>query len=498
MVDLNNRIYHERTPDPNELIFEEKNMMGMALPADLYIRENAEKVKSDEKIFCPDLELLVPKDVKNMINNYKNKMNEFIGKNLDNYENEGTINNFIQNLFLPKKLTQRPGEENLNEPPQEFPPQLWEKIEQVQHLGGTNALQRIMNGIMNKSNYLINQCENLLHSLEAEDRDDTNCRQRFGNKWIREPSQKLNFKLVQGAQGYINNLQNTKKFDQQESEEIRDKGHYFEQLLLPREQLINKIPRKEDLQDKEIPEEKEVRNEILKLYELSDKCMKVINPIFADLNDDSSIVSHFIEVLAKKTTEQAIYEKFKEEYEKKFTDLKGISEEVKNQENVVSDVVQRNSAKIRDKPKPNASNEAMNYFRMLDQYANMFMQKYEKLMKGDKYYNGLHEKITNLVKLGNDWMIKRSDEKNAILSTIGGPSAYRGGEDRTRMTASTLLDPTKNPFTNMNVANINQQGNYGRPMGNNNQGGYGGNQGGRGGNQGGYGGQGGFGGNRGY
>ena len=161
-------------------------------------------------------------------------------------------------------------------------------------------------------------------------------------------------------------------------------------------------------------------------------------------------------------------------------------------------MVQRNSAKIRDKPKPNASNEAMNYFRMLDQYANMFMQKYEKLMKGDKYYNGLHEKITNLVKLGNDWMIKRSDEKNAILSTIGGPSAYRGGDDRTRMTASTLLDPTKNPFTNMNVANINQQGNYGRPMGNNNQGGYGGNQGGRGGNQGGYGGQGGFGGNRGY
>lgn len=300
MVDLNNRIYHERTPDPNELIFEEKNMMQMALPSDLYIRENADKVKSDEKIFCPDLELLVPKDVKNMINNYKNKMNEFIGKNLDNYENEGTINNFIQNLFLPKKLTQRPGEENLNEPPQEFPPQLWEKIEQVQHLGGTNALQRIMNGIMNKSNYLINQCENLLRSLEAEDRDDTNCRQRFGNKWIREPSQKLNFKLVQGAQGYINNLQNTKKFDQQESEEIRDKGHYFEQLLLPREQLINKIPRKEDLQDKEIPEEKEVRNEIVKLYELSDKCMKVINPIFADLNDDSAIVSHFIEVLAKK------------------------------------------------------------------------------------------------------------------------------------------------------------------------------------------------------
>ena len=488
MLDLNNRIYHERVPDQNELIFEEKNMMGMALPSDLYIRENADKVKSDEKIFCPDLELLVPKDVKNMINNYKNKMNEFIGKNLDNYENEGTINNFVQNLFLPNKLTLRPGEENINEPPSEFPPQLWEKIEQVQHLGGTMALNRIMQGIMNKSNYLINQCENLLHSLEAEDRDDTNCRQRFGNKWIREPSQKLNYKLVQGAKGYINNLQSTKKFDQQENNEIMDKAHYFEQLLLPREQLLNKIPRREELQEKELPEEKEVRNEILKLYELSDKCMKVINPIFAELNDDSSIVSHFIEVLAKKTTEQAIYEKFKEDYEKKFTDLKGLTDEVKKQEEVINNVVQRNSAKIRDKQKPTINNDAMNYFRMLDQYANMFMQKYEKLMKGDKYYNGLNEKISSLVKMGNDWMIKRSDEKSAILATIGGPSAYRSGEDRTRLTASTMLDPNKNPFTNMNVANINQQGNYGRPMGNN-QSGYGGN---RGGNQGGYGG------NRGY
>ena len=519
MYDKNNRIYRQLEPKPEELIFEEKNMMKMALPEDLYIRENAEKAKNDEKIFCPDLELLVRKEIKNMINNYKNKMNEFIGKNLDNYENEGTINNFVQNLFLPKKITQRPEEVNENEPPCEFPPQLWEKIEQVQQMGGTNALNRIMQGIMNKSNYLINQCQNLLKSLEAEDKDDSICRQKFREKWCREPSQKLNFKLVQAAQQYINNLQKTKQFDQQENNEIMDKAHYFEQLILPREQLINKIPRREELQQKELPEEKEVRDEILKLYEIGDRCMKVINPIFNDLNDDSVIVGHFIQVLEKKTTEQAIYEKFKEEYEAKFNDLKSLSEEAKKQKEVVNNVVQKNIQKINEKPQPNINNDAMNYFRMLDQYANMFMQKYEKLMKGDKYYNGLNEKISSLVKMGNDWMIKRSDEKNAIIATISGPSAYRAGDDRTRLTASALMDPERNPFTKMNVSNINQQGNYGRQMGNNNQGGFGRNQGqggfsgnqgqgGYGGNQGqgGYGGnqggfnnnQGGFGGNRGY
>ena len=506
MQDLNERIYHQFIPRSEQVNLEKKNMMSMTLPEDLYIRENSMKIKSDERIFCSDLELLVPREVKSMINAYKSKMNDFISQNLDQYENEGTINNFIQSLFLPKKLTERPEDVKDDEPPREFPPQLWDKIERVQQLGGTMALSRIMNGIMNKSQYLINQCQQLLRSLEAEDRDDQNCRKRFGNKWFREPSQKLNFKLIQGAQTYIQNLQKTKQFDQQQNNEIMNNARCFEQLLLPRQQLVYNIPKREELKIAELPEEKEVRNEILKLYSLGDKCMNIIKPIFTELNDDSIIISYFIDVLAKKTTEQAIYERFKESYEAKFTELKTLSEDVKRQKSVVSNVLQRNSAKIRDKPQPNIHNEAMNYFRMLDQYANMFMNEYEKIMKGDKYYNGLYEKISNLVKLGNEWMIKRSDEKDAMLSTLDKSGQYR---KRNYLSDSALLDPFRNPVTKgfgnhlggrMNNQGNNNNNNYQGGNQNNqgnpgNQGGYGGNQGGYGGNQGGYGGnQGGYGG----
>ena len=38
---------------------------------------------------------------------------------------------------------------------------------------------------------------------------------------------------------------------------------FFEQLLLPREKLVNNIPRKEEIVSKELPEEKEVRTEIV-------------------------------------------------------------------------------------------------------------------------------------------------------------------------------------------------------------------------------------------
>ena len=63
--------------------------------------------------------------------------------------------------------------------------------------------------------------------------------------------------------------------------------------------------------------------------------------------------------------------------------LKPLSDQVKNQKEVVNNIVQKNSQKIRDKPKQNISNEAMEYFRTLDQYANMFMNKYEKVKKRD-------------------------------------------------------------------------------------------------------------------
>ena len=444
MLDLNERIYHQRIPQEEEIVLEKKNMMNMVLPDGLYIRENNEKLKNDEKVYCPDLDLLVPKQVKSMIENYKNKMNEFISKNLDLYENDLTIQNFIKELYLPRKLTIRPGEEDLTLPPVEIPIPLWKKLEQVKQLGGPRFLLNIMQGIMNKSNFLINELENLLRSLEVEDKDDQKYRDLYKEKWIREPSQKLNFKLVQGAQQYITSLNNTKKFDIQENNEVMDNAKYFDELMLPRYQLLSKIPRREELEEKEIPEEKEVRESIMKLYELGDQCMNIIRPIFNELNDDSNIVGQFIEVLAKKTTENAIFEKYKEEYQKKLDGLKSLNDQIKNQKNVVNQTLQKNMQKIRDKQKPALSNEAIEFFNTLDQYANLFLNKYEKIRKGDNYYNDIYHKISALIKSGEDWMIKRSDEKNVILGTIKGAKTAA----KLRLTESALLDPKRNPFTN--------------------------------------------------
>ena len=416
--DLNSRIYHENVPEKEETKYESKILMSKALPEELYIDENEHKAKEDEKINLPDIDSLVPHEVIEMLERYKVKVNELITANLDKNENEGTISNFIQELQLRKRLTAKEGEGDEEDRPQ-LPQELWEKISHVQQIGCTSGLNKIMQGIIAKSNYLINSLENLLHSFQAEDNDDRACRQRFRDDWAREPSLKLNFQMVQAAQQFIKNIRQTQTFDQQARNEISNNSSYFDKLMLPLERLNQNIPEKPKKgNDALSPEEEEVKKEIQKLHEFSDKCTRIIKPIFSKLNDESEVIQQFIEVVKKKNTEQAVYEQNKAIYNAKFEELASITEEVKKQEQVISQLVQKNYDKIIIQKDEEEEKMKMDYFRHLNELTDMFMAKYEKIMKGDKYYNDLKEKIDKLIKSGNDWMIKRSDEKIELVKYL--------------------------------------------------------------------------------
>jgi energy-converting hydrogenase A subunit M len=205
-----------------------------------------------------------------------------------------------------------------------------------------------MQGIMGKSNFLINNLQNLLHSFQLEDQDDQKCRNRYKDKWFREPSLKLNYQMVQAAQQYIKTIQQTQAFDQQASDEISVGAENFQELSLPLLQLNKNIPIENRVVE-ENPSEKQVKAEILKLYELSDKCTEIIRPIFALVNEDSNLVDEFMDVLKRKETEQSIYEKHKAVYLAKFAELQKVSDEVKKQEEVITEFVKNNGDKLMPK-----------------------------------------------------------------------------------------------------------------------------------------------------
>ena len=466
MLDLNTRIYHQATSLDPEFKIESKILMNPVLPDDLYIGKNKDKAKEDGESLCPELDMMIPTNTKEMIDRYKQRMQDFLQENISQYETEKSVNAFLQNLHLPSYLTKRRTGEPLNHGSINLPPQLWEKISQTQQLGGVVALNEIMQNIQNKYNYLVSNLENTLNSFKNEENDDYMNRQKYGSKWIRKSSNALNGNYIQAIQNHLNNLRRTSVYDQKQKDDICNNAKYFEKISLSKEKLTNNIPGRIINKKPENDSESKLHEEILNLYELSDKTNDIISPIYDQFNDDSAVLSMFIEVLEKTSTEQVIFNKNKEEYEKKFVELKELSEQILNQKKVITEL----SAKvipemIKKKNEQNVGDEAMEYFKELDKYACLYMSMYNKCKKGEDYYNNLQYKIDEVLAASNKWMIKRNDEKNALISAItkgkGSGGAYSMGQSSQYQDTSAFMNPSENMYTNFNVNSSGRNtGNY--------------------------------------
>ena len=302
MLDLNNRVYHQATNEDKNFKLESKILLNPLLPDDLYIGKNKDKAKEDGENICPELDMFIPSQTKEMIDRYKNRMESYLQQSISQYETEKTVNDFLQNLNLPTYLTKRKTGETLNQGSINLPPQLWERISHVQQLGGTNALNEIMQNIQNKYNYLVSNLENTLNSFKNEENDDNINRQKYGSKWIRKSSNVLNVKYIQAIQNHLQNLRRTAVYDQKQNDEICNNSKYFEKISCSKAKLTNDIPGRIVNKKPENNNENKLHEEILNLYELSDKTSEIITPIYDQLNDDSVVLSMFIEVLDKTST----------------------------------------------------------------------------------------------------------------------------------------------------------------------------------------------------
>jgi hypothetical protein len=54
----------------------------------------------------------------------------------------------------------------------------------------------------------------------------------------------------------------------------------------------------------------------------------------------------------------------------------------------------------------------------LEEKVNTFFHILEKVQKGENYYNGLYDKIEEIIKASNKWMISRNEEKKALIDAI--------------------------------------------------------------------------------
>ena len=102
--------------------------------------------------------------------------------------------------------------------------------------------------------------------------------------------------------------------------------------------------------------------------------------------------------------------------------------------------------------------EVSQFFDSLDKKANFFLDKLQKLRKGENYYIENEKKINNLITYIKDWLNKRKEEKKICLGTLKGHIA--------KYDPSAAQNPFDNNNQSMEFYNRSDKSDYYRPNSN--------------------------------
>ena len=411
-----NKVYRNPCPElanlPKAL---QKIMANPAMPPDY--KDNVEDSK--------ELDALIPREVRQMIEQYKAKMMEFITQQLNQYENEDTITQFLNSLGLPSSLETVLSSSNISD-------SLWRNISDVQSRGGIMYLNNLMKSLQSMPGEIKNRIEQSENLIKNEDAEDQKLRSQYGTKWNRRQSSDLNGNYVNTLKDYKNKLQQAMQCDQSTINDIQNNLKYFDLLSLSREALDQKIPKRVDTNAiKQCKEANDLRAEMDKLENEKNKAMEVIGKIFSSLNDDN-VAAQFIQVIQKKTTENTIFDQNKAEYMVKFNELGEISNNIRN---IKVNIQNKNEIFLRvknDKFRPDPANEQ--FFRDLNNYVQLFRTKEQQLQQGLNFYKKFDQKMNELNRNISDFLMARDMDKNELIRYImgggqGGNQGYQENKD---------------------------------------------------------------------
>ena len=402
MADLNHRIYHQYTPEPDKIKLETKILMAPLAIDNLYIRENESKFRDDKTIYCEDLDLLTPAEIKSMLDKYIYQMTNYIQQFLSKYESESSIKQYIEKLNLPSKLTFKPA--NLNNPDSQMSSDILEKISQLEKSGGINFLAK---NVLTKSNELMRNLNEILSEIKKEEDEDNYYRKNLGDKWTIAPSSSFNMNYIDSIRNYIDKIKQIKEITQNDENQNSE-------IFFDKNQIEQKIAELSKGNNQMTSEEKKIREEIIKLYSLNDKLANIVRPIFKEIKSGCVAIPIFADVLSNRIPENSVFELTKDKYMKETQPLENINNEIKEQMRKINEIIPSISENVLF-PMGNDDDALSKYLENLEKN----LENIDKLKDGENYFIENERNIYNLIKNIRDWINQRKEEKKICLNNSG-------------------------------------------------------------------------------
>lgn len=397
MSDKNKRIYYDSVPDPTTLPKLEKKLMANPLAFNESLTTN----QYDEL-----LKDLIPQEIKSSVENYKEKLLQYVSEKLASYENEIKIDKFLSDLNLPGGLESAMCQNEISQ-------YLWTKISEVQNLGGYNYLNTLNSNNNLIAEEIIKKLKTVQTLLLSEEDQDNKLREIYKNGWLRDPSSKLNQSYINMIVTMNNKIEAAKMCDKKILDSINEKAKDIEELSLSKSQLDKKVPIRVDSKEfLEIPEAKELKDVIEKLNQLKIKNKAAIEAIFTSMNEEN-LITHFLDFHRKQASETTFTKEQYDKYDKmvlEVANLEKLITDAKEQVRIKND----NFLKIKEqKMKPKPENEE--YFKKLENNCKFYNEKMTNFYQGLNFYNSLLDKVYDLESNVGDFILARDLQKNDLI-----------------------------------------------------------------------------------
>jgi hypothetical protein len=447
MLDKNQRIYLSTVPEMANIPKPEKKIMV----SQQNIPDNLNSLLESRST---SLDTLVPKEVKRMIESYKQSMNEYIVEVLNKYDHESDIDAYLAKLELPHSLEIVLSQSEISD-------SLWKKISEIQQKGGAMYLDNFQSNLDKKNEEIFKRMSNIMIAVKNEEEEDIKNRKQYSGRWNREPSNELNHAFYERMALIQKNLTLAKECDTKIKNSMVENRKYLEILSLPKPNLSRQIPVKTDPDKfKNSEPATRLRKDLDVIEGLKAKSIEVINKTFQTLNEDN-IIPQFLQVLQRKKTEKAIFEENKKKYEDLLKELAAVDEEIK----LIKMSIMANNTTFQRELQSNKTgfNEANEkFFKDLESYCILYNQKVQQLQQGMKFYIDCNREIMSLSDSVNEFLKYRDAEKLVILNSImSGGSSYNVSATKKNVAKNQINDDNLVfDFTKLNT-NTTQSNNSG-------------------------------------
>lgn len=444
---VKNKIYFSPIPDYNTLPKPEKKIMANpVIPPELKTDITSRK----------ELDSLIPKEVREMCNQYKNQMNGYISSAVNTMDNESTIQSFLNQLGLPSSLESVVSQSEISD-------SLWKKISDIQSKGGAVYLTNTLQVIEKEPDELLKRLNDSFLLLENEENEDNKYRQQYSGRWNRKPSNALNMAFKSTLEDKKAKLDQAKDFGNQIKQDVMNGMNNFELLKLSRHELNQRIPKKvESNQIAKCNEASLLRNDLDQLENAKERCMELIGKLFNTLTEEN-VTAQCMEVAQNKSTFNDVFESNKEKYSMIIGELQEVGKTI---EMLKICIDEKNKAFLKVKEsgfKENPENEE--FFKKLDYYEQFYHEKELLVQQGVGFYKQFNNELNEFNRNITDFLSARDMEKNILIRDI--MQGMRGGN------VTTVQQQPQIPIGDLNKQQPDQyniqQPQYGRQPGQYNQ-----------------------------